>query len=170
MYTDYYRMVMQMGIKNRVKMYLDSYDEVVEHHNLVMSAYNAQKDHYYRGSFDHRMNILKKMEYSAEDSAFMVVVPKAPEDLAVEGLELRHCVKSYIERVCQGHTNILFIRKKDEVDKPFFTVELTNDNIIAQVHGFANRNASTEPGMVEFVHRWARNKRLRIGAFDNIRG
>jgi hypothetical protein len=79
-------------------------------------------------------------------------------------------VKSYIDRVCDGRTNILFIRKKDDVTKPFFTVELTNDRVVAQVHGFANRNADTEPNMVDFVERWARNKRLKLGAFNSVRG
>ena len=107
------------------------------------------------------------MEYEHEDHDFCVVIPKGPEDLVVEGVQLSHCVKSYIDRVSDGRTNIVFIRKKEEPWKPFFTVEVTNDRVVAQVHGLANRNADTEPGMLEFVHQWAKSKRLRIGAINS---
>jgi hypothetical protein len=42
----------------------------------------------------------------------------------------------------------------------FLTVEITNDGSIQQVHGFANRNASTEPGLTKFVKKWAKKENL----------
>jgi hypothetical protein len=63
----------------------------------------------------------------------------------------------------------MFIRKNDELDKPFFTVEITNDNSIQQVHGFGNRNADTENGLVEFVKKWAKERKLKLTNFNKIR-
>ena len=78
-------------------------------------------------------------------------------------------VKAYVERVAGGATNIMFIRKKDEPNKPFFTVEVTNQKMIAQVHGFANRNADTEPLLTEFVEEWAKKKGLTVGTINMVR-
>ena len=89
--------------------------------------------------------------------------------LSPEGLELHHCVKNYIDKVAKGMTNIVFIRKKSDKTKPFFTVEVSNDKTIEQVHGFGNRNANTEPGLEEFVKRWAGNKRLKVNAINKVR-
>ncbi len=66
-------------------------------------------------------------------------------------------------------TNILFIREKTDIDKPFFTVEVTNDSVIQQVHGFANRNVDTEPGLDEFIKEWVKKKKMKISNFNKIR-
>ena len=169
-YRDFIKMVNAMGIRQQVKLYPATLEDLKRMHDDAVVVFNLNKNKYKRDAFIARTEGWKKMEYENEDFEFVVVAPEKPEDLAVEGLELRHCVKSYIDRVANGQTNVLFIRRKDDAAKPFFTVEVSNDRTIRQVHGFANRNASTEPNMVEFVHRWARNKRLRIGNFDSVRG
>ena len=51
-----------------------------------------------------------------ENDTYKVIYPDKPELLAKEGIELRHCVKSYIDRVIDGVTNILFIRKQEDID------------------------------------------------------
>ena len=103
------------------------------------------------------------------DNDFSVVAPKEAEDLANEGIKLHHCVKSYIGRVANGETNIVFIRENTDLEKPFFTVEITNDNTIQQVHGFGNRNANAEPGLTEFVEKWAKDKNLMLHDINKIR-
>ena len=73
------------------------------------------------------------------------------------------------DKVADGQTNIMFIRKKDKIDDPFFTVEVSNTGTIEQVHGFANRNASTEPGLTEFVKKWAEKRKLKLTNFNKVR-
>lgn len=36
-----------------------------------------------------------------------------------------------------------FLKKKETPDKPFFTIELTNNEQIRQIHGFANCDITT---------------------------
>ena len=96
-------------------------------------------------------------------------MPTKAEDIANEGVKLHHCVKSYIRRVADGETNIVFIRKNTDLEKPFFTVEITNDNTIQQVHGFGNRNADTEPSLTEFVEKWAKDKKLVLSNINKVR-
>jgi hypothetical protein len=169
-YTDMVDMINTMGIRKSVKLYPADQNDLHQMHDYIAAVYNLHKSEYQREAFVARMKEIKKMEYENDEFEFCVKTPTKPEDLVIEGLELHHCVKSYIDRVCKGETNVLFIRRKDDVSKPFFTVEVTPDRVIRQVHGFSNRNADTEPNMVEFVSRWARNKRLRVGAFNSLRG
>jgi hypothetical protein len=51
----------------------------------------------------------------------------------------------------------------------FLIVEITNDGSIQQVHGFANRNASTEPGLTEFVKKCAKERKLKLTNFNKVR-
>ena len=104
-----------------------------------------------------------------DDERFQIVIPSGPGDLAKEGLELHHCVKSYIDRVCDEKTNIVFIRQIDALDKPFFTVEISNSGIIEQVHGFANCNSSTAPGLDDFIKTWAKETKLKMSNINKVR-
>lgn len=168
MYRDYIDMVDKLGIRQSVKLYPKTEDDLKLMHDNAMVVFNMQKSKIQKDQFIKALTRVEKLEYENEDFDFCVVLPTGPNDLVIEGVELRHCVKTYVDRVAMGKTNIVFIRKKDEKDKPFFTVEVTNDRVISQVHGLCNRNADTEPDMVEFVSRWARNKRLKVGNINHV--
>ena len=68
---------------------------------------------------------------------FMIVIPKSADDLKEEGRALHHCVGTYAERVAKGQTMILFVRKVEEPDIPFFTMEW-KDHHIVQCRGSHN--------------------------------
>ena len=82
---------------------------------------------------------------------------------------LKHCVGSYIENVLDGETRIVFIRKAEDLDKPFFTVEVDNNNVIQQAHGFCNSNVNTVNGLMDFIDSWAKEKNLVIGRINQMR-
>ena len=129
--------------------------------------YNLKRDAIKAAQFGKAVKKCEKWVYEEDELA--VIAPTLPGDLANEGIELHHCVKSYIEKVANGKTNIMFIRKKTEIDKPFFTVEVSNNGVVEQVHGFGNRNACTEPGLEDFVSRWAKNRKLTLSSVNKIR-
>lgn len=58
------------------------------------------------------------------DDKYAIVMPKTADEIITEGATLNHCVGGYCERVARGECIILFLRKIEEVDKPFFTVEI----------------------------------------------
>lgn len=166
-YADFIMMVDEMGISQQIKLYPQTLETLISAHDQVSDCYNLHKNAYEKKAFMEHIQKLDTWEYQHDDFDFCVVAPTSPEDLTIEGIQLSHCVKSYISKVARGQTNIMFIRKKDDITKPFFTVEVTNNRVISQVHGFANRNADTEPNMIEFVQQWARSKRLKIGAINH---
>jgi len=60
----------------------------------------------------------------------------------LEGKALSHCVGSarYTQDHANGKTTIIFVRSKDEPDKPFFTMEYQSGRII-QIRGKHNLSA-----------------------------
>lgn len=101
----------------------------------------------------------EKFEYS--DDNFSIVVPKEMNKITKEGVYLHHCVGGYISRVAEGRTNILFLRKNEEIDIPFFTIEINNHNEVIQIHGLYNRWLGNEPDAVKFVIDWIHEKGIR---------
>lgn len=85
--------------------------------------------------------IFKKSEgmdaFSIKGKGLILVVPKSGDEIRAEGEALHHCVGGYVESVAKGETNIFFVRKADEPDKPYFTMEW-NHNKIIQCRGMKN--------------------------------
>lgn len=81
-----------------------------------------------------------------EDEDFVVFPPKSHDELLTEGSKLKHCVAgSYSEKMANGETIILFMRKKDEIKKPFYTIEVSpKDYRIRQCRGQNNSNPVDE--------------------------
>ena len=169
LYVDYIRTVNLLGASSTMRPHFKTFDDIKRMHDDAAMAYNVQKDKIENKKFCSHIPKWKEWEWNSDDENFVVACPLLPKDLATEGIELHHCVKSYIQRVAEGITNIMFIRKRDEKNVPFFTVEITNDGSIQQVHGFANRNASTEPGLTEFVKKWAKERKLKLTNFNKVR-
>ena len=69
----------------------------------------------------------------------LIKAPDSEEEIRQEGFTLHHCVGTYINRVAEGKTVILFVRKISEPDTPFVTMEVYNGKVV-QVRAFANKD------------------------------
>lgn len=78
----------------------------------------------------------------------MIVIPSSAEDLKKEGQALHHCVSTYTERVAEGKTTILFVRKTAHPEEPYFTMEW-KDGKVAQCRGM--HNCAMPPDVKNFV-------------------
>lgn len=85
----------------------------------------------------------KRFEFEYGD--YFIRLPENAEEIIAEGKELRHCVGGYAERHLMGKTTIMFLRRKSEPDKPYFTIEINNDLEIVQCHGYRNEMENDKP-------------------------
>lgn len=77
-------------------------------------------------------------EYESKKFGLKIVAPVNTADLRREGDILSHCVASYMDPIIDGTENIMFIRRTDMPDAPFFTLEVMPNGDIRQVHCFEN--------------------------------
>jgi len=87
-------------------------------------------------------------KYIFESNGLLIRPAQDSIELMEEGKALSHCVGGYADRYAKGETNIFFIRKLSEPDKPYFTIEIRKE-AIAQVHGKNNRSPSQD--VKEFI-------------------
>ncbi len=99
-----------------------------------------------------RQQLLKK--YEQEIDEFVFLVPKDLQEIVQEGNALHHCVGShyYVDRHKTGETNIIFIRKKENVNQPYFTLEY-NQQKVKQIQGKHNRQNIPKP-VTQAVEKW----------------
>lgn len=61
-------------------------------------------------------------------------IAESPEELIEEGKTLHHCVGTYVDRVARGETTILFVRKEEAPEVPFYTMEFKEGHV-TQLYG-----------------------------------
>ena len=100
-----------------------------------------------------------------EDDPFIVTVPTQIEDLYAESENMHNCVRIYVSRVASKNARIYFLRKKDEPDKSYGTLEVSHDGEkLCQAKAFANGRLPMNAQ--RFVVRWCRAKGIKIGTWD----
>lgn len=105
-------------------------------HERLSATIKYQYDKAIRAEFAKHIEERKQLEFS--DGNLMIIQPKQLSDIAYEGKVLSHCVGGYAERHAKGALSIMFIRKKSEPDKPYYTMEVSADGKIVQVRGKRN--------------------------------
>lgn len=72
-----------------------------------------------------------------------VVIPQKYGDIISEGAILSHCVGSYADDYFRGDTIILFIRRKEAPETPYYTMEVNIETAeIVQFYGYKNNVVS----------------------------
>lgn len=89
-----------------------------------------------RAAFKENYPLREKLEYRL--GCLFIRQPKSMNEIADEGALLQHCVGGYAERHANGILHILFIRRADKPDIPYYTVELSASGNIVQVRGLRN--------------------------------
>ena len=95
----------------------------------------------------------ERLIFEYETDSLILRQPISPDEIIAEGKALCHCVGSYAERHSKGKTNIFFIRKKSNPDMPYYTIEVSNDYVIMQCHGFRNDQLTPKPDEIKAFER-----------------
>lgn len=98
--------------------------------------------------------------FNAESDKYLIRVPNALEEITKEGMILHHCVGSYLNTHATGRTNIIFLRKKESPDTPFYTIEVDVMDRVVQIHGSHNKWLGNDPEAIPFVWKWIKDRNL----------
>ena len=140
-------------LKTRKEIWM-MHDEIVEIYNSKIRELSDKKD----SELWEKLNkTYQKYLYKGE--TFSIISPKNKTEIINEGFALHHCVSGYVKDVEEKKTKILFIRKNEDIDTPFFTLEIKNGKI-RQCHGYGNRNIDTEDGMEKFLMEYCHEKNI----------
>lgn len=85
---------------------------------------------------------------------FGIILPIDAQDLIREGKLMRHCVASYVDRVIREDTIIVFLRRAQDLDTPFVTIEVNPDDMrVCQVKAKANGKLNNKKA-TDFINKW----------------
>ena len=134
-----------------------------ERHDQLTEEQNERKAELEKESDDKKDRKLKRTikrkgwtRYEMETEQLLIRLPKCAHEIRKEGNAQHHCVATYMDRMVAGETCILFIRKKEEQDKSYYTVEV-KDNEVIQVRG--KYNVAPSEDVEEFMKVFKKNIR-----------
>ena len=88
-----------------------------------------------------------------EDEHYAIFIAKSPAELVKEGNALSHCVgyNGYDKKMANQETLIFFVRKMEELDKPFVTIEYSlKSKRVLQCYAY--KNTKPDDKVLQFVH------------------
>lgn len=153
-YFDYIGWIEKMGydMTNEFNLFPKNFVNV---HDEMSKQYVKFKDKQAREDAQRFNQTLKKLRKETKDVEAMnlnieglfIRLPNRLEELKKEGEALHHCVGTYMERVRKGETMIFFIRRKEEPEKPYYTLEWHGK--VVQCRG--SHNCDMTPEVKAFV-------------------
>lgn len=108
----------------------------------LTKVYNLYRDKARNEAFKHSIERLKAYEFN--DGQLSVVAPTQASDLTTEGAVLHHCVGSFIDAVANNKENVVFIRRNDLLNEPYYTMAISPSGNIEQIHCVYNGDLTAE--------------------------
>ncbi len=104
--------------------------------------------------------------YEWGDEQYTVVAPKGIIDIVKEGRALSHCVGSserYYDRIATRESYILFLRKSNQQDKPYYTLEVEPGGVIRQKRTTGDKQNDDIKLATQFLRKWQKVISERLG-------
>lgn len=125
-------------------------------HDNAVKLQKVEEAKELKKKFERRYRELAK--YCFEDEGLSIHPAQSEREMIVEGKILSHCVGSYAKSHADGQTTIFFIRKTNDPETPYFTLEYDFKNkYILQNRGFKNCAPPNE--VKAFAEKW--NERVK---------
>ena len=100
----------------------------------------------------------RREKFNAESDKYLIRVPNQLDEITKEGISLHHCVGGYLSRHASGNTNIIFLRRKEDPDTSFYTIEVNSHDRVVQIHGSYNKWLGNDPEAIPFVWKWIKER------------
>lgn len=147
---------------NTISKITEAY-RIMEIHNELMTQYQHERETIRNKAV--QKNLAMNQHLAFDDEKFLIKVPNNAEEIIAEGKAMSHCVASYTHAVANGESMIVFLRKKEDPDTPYATIELDKYGSIVQVKCKANMTLSSKSTFA-FLSKWMQKKNLKSKTND----
>ena len=175
-YQDYLRMAMRLGMKpddeiiyrnKRWKEFHARYIEEIHRKEDEKRALSDNKK--YKGiSKDYKLN---SAIFAWEDDIYQIIVPKNASDINTEGRLQHHCVGAqpqYKEKMCARNSFIVFLRKKENLKEPYYTIECDLSKVI-QFYAAYDRQPDKEK-VQKVLNKWMKQVKKNVKELKKAAG
>ena len=176
LYQDYLKMALRLGMNphdeivyrnKRWKEYHNRYVEEI--HKAEQKSQNKSDNIKYKGiSKDYKLNTAI---FAWEDDSYQIIVPKNASDINTEGRLQHHCVGAqpqYKEKMCARCSFIVFLRKKENLKEPYYTIECDLSKVI-QFYAAYDRQPDKEK-VQKVLNKWMKQVKKNVKELKKAAG
>ncbi|MDE7436770.1 MAG: PcfJ domain-containing protein [Lachnospiraceae bacterium] len=175
-YGDYIRMCKRLHKDISDEMIYRPRELKRRHDEAVLEIERQQaqlKAEEYSKKFGEAENVLKEIKdkYEYKGEQYFIMVPDRIVDIVSEGNHLHHCAGAtdrYFDRIKQHETYICFLRKIEEPETPYYTIEVEPGGTIRQHRGMYDEEPEIDE-VKPFLREWQREIKKRMSRQDRER-
>ena len=131
---------------------------VVAHDELATIDMSIKREKEILENFPNVNEIISTLsKYAYSDGEYSIVVPNDIKDIIKEGKILGHCVGNadiYFDRISRHESYIVFLRKNENIDAPFYTLEIEPDGTTRQKRTYGDTQDKNYKSCVGFIRKW----------------
>lgn len=108
-------------------------------------------------------------KYSYQGKEFCIVAPEKIEDIIMEGRKLSHCLDKqdkYFDRIQRHESYIVFLRRMEEPQKPYYTLEIEPNGTARQKRTMGDNQNDDYEEAKAFISEWQKNIQSRLTKED----
>lgn len=161
-WTDYLRMARLLHLDTDNEMIFRPKDLKARHAELV-EIMNAQRDEPERERIESEYPAVApncariRALYEWRGEHYLVTVPSGAADIMREGRLLKHCVGStdrYFDRIAEGESYIMFLRKASAPDTPWYTMEVEPGGKVRQLRTMGDEEGKDRSEAKAALRKW----------------
>lgn len=172
-WKDYLAMAKRLGMNTMEPIVYSPKDLEKRHNELVDEIRRRGDDEWIceiADKYPHIESICQnaKEKYEYHDDEYMLIVPESIKDIVDDGRQLHHCAASserYFDRINKRECYLVFVRRKEEPDKAWYTVEIQPGGTIRQKRTEFNRQ-DDEDKVMAFLKKWQKEIKKRLTQED----
>lgn len=158
-YTDYLICEYDLcdGRLSKMEKYPDNFRSQF---HRIQEEYNVKQADIDEAKFKIQAEKNKNLEHIGRK--FQIIIPRETREIDKEAQCLQHCVRTYIPRVVNGSTLIVFLRDKKNLDEPLITLEVKKG---ALTQAYGKNDSKPKKEHLDFLKMWCNMKGLQIGCW-----
>ena len=175
-WKDYLQMAKVCGMNTKDAIIYRTGNLEKRHNDLVLlieEKKNKQDAQEILKRFPELNDVLKtlKEKYEYRDDTYAVIAPDDVTDIIQEGNTLHHCINktdTYFERIVKKESFLLFLRKTNDLETPYYTLEVEPGGTIRQKRTeYDRQNKDLEKASI-FLKQWQHVIRKRLEQTDHV--
>ena len=118
-----------------------------------------------REEYNHRFRVSNRRrayDWQERTSEYIIRYPQTINDFVREAVYMQNCLLGYVEAVADNDTTVLFMRKADDVNMPFITIEVQKNTLKQAYHRF---NKDCTKAEAEWISAWCQRHGISTGRF-----
>ncbi len=142
--------------------YIRNVPDPEDDHNLNQLDYflGYKKEEYDKAV--RRANRKRDPSWEERGDTYYVRYPQTINDFCRESIYMRNCLLTYVDATIKNDTTILFMRKADDVNTPFITIEIFKGELMQAYHRF-NKDCTEEEAA--WITEYCRRHGIKTGKF-----